>query len=148
MSLSGSSSPVAGGPSSQSGCGSSKELPVNQRQKSLDVMDQSALANSRLARSPGTPSSGGSLRLKDRTMSLPSRPASQASQVSQASTVPANVGRGNREPDTDSAYGGDSPRIEGRVSDSVTEASRASVSNDNNILLDPDILNDHTTQVL
>ena len=78
---------------------------------------------------------------------MPTRPASQASQAStvSASNAPANAGRGNRDPDTDSAYGGDSPRIEGTVTD--TDASRASVSNDNNILLDPDILTDHVTQV-
>jgi neurofibromin 1 len=76
---------------------------------------------------------------------MPTRPASQASTAS-ISLAPANAGRVNRDPDTDSAYGGDSPRIERRVTD--TDASRASVSNDNNILLDPDILTDHVTQVL
>ena len=141
ISLSGSSSPVSGGPPSQGEA--SKELPVNQRQKSLEVMDQSALSASRLARSPGTPS-GGNVRLKERSMSMPTRPASQASTAS-ISLAPANAGRVNRDPDTDSAYGGDSPRIERRVTD--TDASRASVSNDNNILLDPDILTDHVTQV-
>jgi len=143
LSLSGSSSPVTGGPTSQAG--SSKELPVNQRQKSLDVMDPSHLGACRLTRPSGNPS-GGSLRLKERSMSMPTRPASQASTASATSNAPANAGRGNRDTDSDSAYGGDSPRIEG-VTDTV-DASRASVSNDNNILLDPDILTDQVTQVL
>jgi len=134
LSVSGASSPVQPGPTSVKDL---RDLPVNQRQKSLEVMDQSAMTAARMVRSPGTPGSGGSLRLKERSMSMPTRPASQAGSVPVRS-----------EPETDSAYGSESPRIEThpRVGSNIQE--RGSVSNDNNILLDPDILTDHVTQVL
>merc|ERR1712013_446948 len=66
---------------------------------SLEVMDQSAMTQARLVRSPGTPGSGGSLKLKERSMSVPTRPASQA----------GNPIKGGE--DTDS-FGSESPRLE------------------------------------
>jgi len=133
LSLSGASSPVQPGPASVKDL---RDLPVNQRQKSLEVMDQSAMTAARLVRSPGTPGSGGSLRLKERSMSMPTRPASQAG------SVPVRT-----DTETDSAYGSESPRIETHTRVGNIQ-ERGSVSNDNNILLDPDILTDHVTQVL
>jgi len=134
--LSGSSSPVQ--PSGPPGPRVA-DLPINQqRQKSLEVMDQSAMTQARLVRSPGTPGSGGSLKLKERSMSVPTRPASQA----------GNPIKGGE--DTDS-FGSESPRLEvcpGSPGPANAGQERASVSNDNNILLDPDILTDHVTQVL
>ena len=50
-----------------------RDLPVNQRQKSLEVMDHAAMSRARLVRSPGGPGMGGSLRLKERSMSMPTR---------------------------------------------------------------------------
>lgn len=131
LSVSGASSPVQPGPTLVKDL---RKLPVNQWQKSLEVMDQSAMTAARMVRSPGTPGSGG--RLKERSMSMPTRPASQAGSVPVRS-----------EPETDSAYGSESPRIEThpRVGSNIQE--RGSVSNDNNILLDPDILTHHVTQV-
>ena len=76
LSVSGASSPVQPGPTSVKDL---RDLPVNQRQKSLEVMDQSAMTAARMVRSPGTPGSGG--RLKERSMSMPTRPASQAGSV-------------------------------------------------------------------
>jgi len=73
-------------------------------------------------------------------MSMPTRPASQAG------SVPIRA-----ETETDSAYGSESPRLDGghpRVGVGNNVQERGSVSNDNNILLDPDILTDHVTQVL
>merc|ERR550532_3221749 len=130
LNLSGASSPVQTSPSV-------KDLPVNQRQKSLDVMDQSAMSAARLVRSPGN-GAGGSLRLKERSMSMPTRPASQATTVS----IKSEAG------DVDSAFGSntDTQQLSSPQPSSVQE--RASVSNDNNILLDPDVLSDHVTQVL
>ena len=126
--LSGDSSPVQASPGV-------KDLPVNQRQKSLDVMDQSVINTARL-RSPGT-GTGGSLRLKEmRSTSLPTRPPSQATTVS----VRSEAG------DVDSAFGSNETPQLSSPQPSVQE--RASVSNDNNILLDPDVLSDHVTQVL
>merc|ERR1712045_196842 len=98
---------------------------------SLDVMNQSAMSAARLVRP------GGSLRLKERSMSMPTRPASQATTVS----IKSETG------DVDSAFGSnDTQQLSSPQPSNVQE--RASVSNDNNILLDPDVLTDHVTQVL
>ena len=69
-------------------------------------------------------------------MSLPARPASQTS------TLPARseAGSGNTV-DSEFVEARDSPHLEAHPQE------RASVSNDNNILLDPDVLTDHVTQV-
>ena len=146
LSLSGASSPVSG--PATSAAASAKDLPVNQRQKSLEVMDQSAMSAARLQRSPGGGQGGGSLRLKERSMSMPTRPASQAGSVptrSEAGDTATAAG--------DSAFGStDSPGsgvLEASEQPSAAQhpPERASVSNDNNILLDPDVLTDHVTQV-
>jgi len=138
LSLSGASSPVSGsGPPLHS---HSPQPPAgaSTRQKSLEVMDSGALAAAKLARSPvGHPplgaanigghvrvGGGGSLRLKERSHSMPTRPGSEAS-------------------NSDSGVVTQSPSIH-----TIVHQERASVSNDNNILLDPDILTDHVTQVL
>jgi len=71
-------------------------------------------------------------------MSMPTRPASQA----------GNPIKGGEDSDS---FGSDSPRLEvrpGSPGPANAGQERASVSNDNNILLDPDILTDHVTQVL
>jgi len=68
---------------------------------------------------------------------MPTRPASQATTVS----IKSEVG------DVDSAFGSnDNQQLSSPQPSGVQE--RASVSNDNNILLDPDVLSDHVTQVL
>ena len=70
-------------------------------------------------------------------MSMPTRPASQA----------GNPIKGGEDSDS---FGSDSPRLEvrpGSPGPANAGQERASVSNDNNILLDPDILTDHVTQV-
>ena len=103
------------------------------RQKSLEVMDPALINRAGLVRSlgSGTSGSGGSLKgLKERySQSMPTRPASQA---------------GNSTPEV---YGSD---LTDRNTPQLASANqeRASVSNDNNILLDPDILTDQVTQVL
>ena len=146
-----------------------RDVPVKQRQKSLEAMEPSP-AN--LARNMRLPHSGsyGYQRLKDRSMSMPTRPASQASTI----TILTNV----TNDETDSNFGGESPRVEEKdlpgarggepdedgedqdqdqldqllphvenlVMGEVQEP-RGSVSNENNILLDPDVLTDHVTQV-
>ena len=136
LSISGNSSPVQPGPNPVKDL---RDLPVNQRQKSLEVMDQTAISAARMVRSPGTPGSGGSLRLKEmRSLSMPtSRPASQAG------NVPLRP-----DADADISCGDESPRIETHSGVVSNVQERGSVSNENNILLDPDILTDHVTQVI
>ena len=143
LSLSGSSSPVQAGPSTSPQAANMKDLPVNQRQKSLEVVDQSAMsAGQKLVRSPGngqagqTGSTKSSIRLKKRTMCLPARPTSQTS------TLPARSEAGSGDTvDSEFVEARDTPHLEAHPQE------RASVSNDNNILLDPDVLTDHVTQV-
>jgi neurofibromin 1 len=142
--LSGNSSPVQ--PPVQSPDPRDQDLPVNQqRQKSLEVMDQSAMTQARLVRSPGTPGSGGSLKLKERSMSMPTRPASQASTVQMSSQAGTPLKAPGEETDS---FGSDSPRLLVRPGSPGAGQERVSVSNDNNILLDPEILTDNMTQVL
>ena len=113
-----------------------KDLPVNQRQKSLEVMDPSAMsAGQKLVRSPGNGQAGqpgstnSSIRLKERTMSLPARPASQTS------TLPARSEAGSGDTvDSEFVEARDSPHLEAHPKE------KASVCNDNNIILDPDAL--------
>jgi len=143
---SGGSSPVQPGPANSGACGGANDLPRNMKQKSLEVMDPNSItAGQKLVRSPQ--GSGGSLRLKDgmkeRSNSVPTRPASQQSQATTA-TMRSEAG------DLDSAFGSS----DGSGGQQHLEAGaghppeRASVSNDNNILLDPEVLTDHVTQVL
>ena len=143
MTLSGASSPVGAGPPPVNAQVRS-DLPANQtRQMSLEVMDPTARESAqRLVRSPV---SGGSLKLKERTMSLPTRPSSRAGVRSEGG-------------DIDSAFGSCESSQAGQPANAVANdhpmaaaaghpPERASVSNDNNILLDPDVLTDHVTQV-
>ena len=137
LSISGNSSPVQPGPNPVKDL---RDLPVNQRQKSLEVMDQTAISAARMVRSPGTPGSGGSLRLKE-MRSLRSMPTSRP--ASQAGNVPLRP-----DADADISCGDESPRIETHSGVVSNVQERGSVSNENNILLDPDILTDHVTQVI
>lgn len=70
----------------------------------------------------------------------PDRPPSQASV-----SIRNEVGSG----DVDSAFGGSGSEASSQQLEAAQHPQeRASVSNDNNILLDPDVLTDHVTQVL
>ena len=139
---SGGSSPVQPGPANSGAC--ANDLPRNMKQKSLEVMDPNSItAGQKLVRSPQ--GSGGSLRLKEgmkeRSNSVPTRPPSQQSQATTA-TMRSEAG------DLDSAFGSsDGAGGQHLEAGAQHPPERASVSNDNNILLDPEVLTDHVTQV-
>ena len=127
-----------------------KDLPVNQRQKSLEVMDPGARDSAaRLVRPPGgRDSSGGSLKLKEkmeRSNSMPTPPHSQAGARSEAESSDSAFSSAES-PASSSADPGHLPHSAAPAAGHPPE--RASVSNDNNILLDPDVLTDHVTQVI
>ncbi|XP_023326814.1 neurofibromin isoform X3 [Eurytemora carolleeae] len=92
------SSPVQPEPSNQH-----RDILVNQRQKSVEVMDAATVAQARTLRLQQT-GNYGYQRLKERSMSVPARPASQASTV----TILTNL----TNDETDSNFGGESPRVE------------------------------------
>ena len=115
------------------------------------VMDPGVLAQgqAKLVRSPGgVPGgvlglggrgvSGGSLRLKERSQSMPNPPHSQHANPISGAGGGHRLGVGVVSPELPPHQG---------IGLAGQHQERASVSNDNNILLDPDILTDHVTQV-
>jgi neurofibromin 1 len=130
--------------------------PSDMRQKSLEMMEQPPELGAITKRPPGTG------RLEKRSNSIPGKQQSK-------SPNPGDDGASGQASETDSGSGGeetvpiddlvananastDHSDVEDddgdRVDEDDTDAGRPSISNENNILLDPDVLNDQVIQVL
>ena len=88
-----------------------------------------------------------------RSNSIPTRgqqaqPDEQQNAGNQGAAGAAAGGGNTSDSNSDSGCGDDAPPLEDVSDETTADAGRPSISNENNILLDPEVLNDQVTQVL